>query len=106
MPDITVHELKQRLDQGDQIKMIDVREREEYEVSNLGGKLVPLSEFAQRLDDLEPFRNEEVVIVCRSGSRSGRVTQFLRSQGFKNARNLTGGMMSWAANIDPSLPIA
>lgn len=93
--DISVNELKNKLDKGEPFIFIDVREPEEYQEYNLGAKLIPLgnvdsipSEYAQHKDD-------EIVVHCRSGVRSGRTVEYLQSQGFTNARNLLGGVLAW-----------
>lgn len=105
MTDITVQELKQRLDAGEQINLIDVREQSEYDVSNLNGILMPMSNINSQLEDYMAYQFEEVVIHCRSGARSGRVVEALRQIGFVNARNLIGGIKAWADEIDPSMPV-
>ncbi|MBN8587402.1 MAG: rhodanese-like domain-containing protein [Rhodothermia bacterium] len=105
MADITVQELKKRMDAGEKLNIIDVREPAEYEVSNIGAPLVPLS----TLTDLSPFesyREQELIVHCRSGARSGRVVQMLLHAGYKNPRNLVGGIMAWAADIDPNMTVA
>lgn len=95
--DITVHELKQRLDAGESLHLIDVREEYEYDEQNLGGQLIPLGELPDRLDEIEDLKDEEIIVQCRSGNRSGKAQAFLESQGFSNVRNLTGGMLAWNA---------
>ena len=75
--------------------MIDVREEHEYEEFNIGATLIPLGEIADRLDEIEHLKNEEIIIHCRSGARSGRAQQYLESEGFTNVRNLIGGMLAW-----------
>ena len=95
--DITVTELKQRLDAGESIHIIDVREPWENEEFNINGKLIPLGDLQGKLDDLEPWINDEVVVHCKSGGRSAAAVDFMTRQGFKNARNLAGGMLAWQA---------
>jgi rhodanese-related sulfurtransferase len=95
--DITVSELKERLDAGEELNLIDVREDYEYDEQNLGGRLIPLGELPDRLDEIEDIKEEEVIVQCRSGNRSGKAKAFLESQGFTNVRNLTGGMLAWNA---------
>ncbi|MDQ1085869.1 MULTISPECIES: rhodanese-like domain-containing protein [unclassified Siphonobacter] len=93
--DISVQELKERLDKGEKINLIDVRNPDEYEEQNLGGRLITLGDLPDHLDELEPLKNEEIIIHCRSGARSGRAQQFLESQGFTNVRNVLGGILAY-----------
>ena len=96
MQTITVDELKQRLDAGEQLHIVDVREPYEHEEFNIGGVLHPLGQIQiMQVDELEPFKNEEVIVYCRSGNRSGQACMILETLGFTNAKNLTGGMMAW-----------
>lgn len=95
MMDITPKELKEKMDQGDEFVLIDVREPHEHSAFNVGGELIPLKTLPQRLGDLDDKKEAEVVVYCRSGARSGMAKQFLQEQGFKNVRNLTGGMLAW-----------
>lgn len=99
--DISVQELKERIDQGDAPIMIDVREPHEWEMQHLEGvQKISLGTLPYKIQDIEEIRDKEVVMICRSGGRSGRATQFLAQQGFTKVRNLTGGMLAWKANID------
>ena len=93
--DITVTELKERLDQGEDLNFLDVREEYEYEEENLGAKLIPLGELPDRIEELEDWKNSEVIVHCRSGARSGRAKAFMESQGFTNVRNVTGGILAY-----------
>lgn len=93
--DITVQELKQKLDNKDNFIFIDVREPHEYEAFNLGAKLIPLGSIGGALEDLEDHKSDEIVIHCRSGARSGQAQLFLQQYGFENVRNLTGGVLAW-----------
>ena len=95
--DITVKELKERLDKGEKINLIDVREPHEYAEDNLGGELIPLGELQYRLDELDGLQDEEVVVQCRSGARSAMAQQILEENGFNNVRNLTGGILAYRA---------
>ncbi len=97
--DISVQELKQRMDNGEKLNIIDVREPYEYEEFNIGAKLIPLGTLLTAIDDLEDLKNEEIIIHCRSGARSGNAQAYLQSVGFTNVRNLIGGMMEWQANF-------
>ena len=103
VPEITVSELKERLDRGDPITILDVREPFEWGISNLGeygARLIPMGELANRLDELDPAG--EIVVQCRSGNRSAQATLFLRSRGYSRAANLRGGILAWSDQIDPS----
>lgn len=93
--DITVEELKERLDKGEDLHFYDVREEHEYEEDNLGAILIPLGELPDHLDELEPLKDEEIIIHCRSGARSGRAVGYLQSQGFSNVRNVIGGILAY-----------
>ena len=105
--DITVKELKERLDKGEEIVMIDVREPHEWEVQHLEGvRKISLSQIPQHLKDLEDLKDSEVVLICRSGGRSGKATRYLQQMGFSNARNMEGGMKAWKSQIDPSFEVA
>ncbi|WP_138989431.1 rhodanese-like domain-containing protein [Larkinella sp. C7] len=96
--DITVQELKERLDKGEKINLIDVREEYEFDEDNLGGKLYPLGSLPSQIDELEELQDEEVIIHCRSGARSARAQQFLEQNGFSNVRNLIGGILAYREN--------
>ena len=93
--DINVQELKQKLDAKEDFVFIDVRENHEYEEFNLGAKLIPLGTFMDAIADLEQYKESEIVIHCRSGQRSGMAQHMLSEAGFKNVRNLTGGVLEW-----------
>ena len=94
--DITAEELKERLSKGETPIIIDVREDWEYQESNIAcSKLIPLGTLPQRLDDLEEYKNQEVIVHCRSGARSANAKAFLQQQGFSNVRNMLGGMLAY-----------
>jgi rhodanese-related sulfurtransferase len=95
--DITVEELKTRMDNGEQINLIDVREPHEYEEFNLGGKLIPLGTLTTAMDELSDIKNDEIIIHCRSGARSGMAKMMLMENGFTHVRNLLGGVLDWQA---------
>lgn len=95
MQDITVTELKAKLDANENVVMIDVREPFEYEQFNIGGQLIPLGSLPAALEDLEEHKEEEIVMICRSGNRSGAAKQMMAAQGFTKVRNLLGGMLDW-----------
>lgn len=105
VPEIDVQELKQRLDRGDRITIIDVREPHEWDIGNLepqGARLIPLGEIEERLDEIDP--SEEIVLQCRSGGRSARALELLREHGYEKLLNLKGGILAWSDEIDPSIP--
>lgn len=104
VPVLTVEELKARLDAGEAITLLDVREPDELEISRLEGVVeVPLGQLPDRIGELDP--NATTVVVCRSGARSERATAFLLAHGFRSVTNLAGGMNAWAQRVDPSLPV-
>ncbi len=96
MKNITVEELKERLDAGEQLHIIDVREPSEYAEYNIGAELIPLGQIMSlQLGDLEDLKNEELIIHCKSGGRSMQACMMLEQVGFTNVVNVTGGMMAW-----------
>lgn len=101
--DITVQELRQKLDAGDSFVFIDVREPWEYEEFNLKAQLIPLGDLMTRVSDLESHKNDEIIVHCRSGARSGMAQSLLQAQGFNNVRNLIGGVMAWKEQIGNSI---
>ena len=102
VPEITVEELKRRLDAKDDFILVDVREPHEYQICNLNGQLIPLGDLPRRVSELDPAR--ETVVHCRSGARSARAVAFLRQAGFTKVSNLAGGILAWSEKIDPKVP--
>ena len=102
IPQISAQELKQRLDAGEAVYILDVREPAEYQAANLGGKLIPLNTLPQHLEELD--REREIVVHCHAGVRSQRAAEFLQQAGFRKVKNLRGGILAWADRIDRSLP--
>ena len=102
IPEITAREVKARLDHGEDLFILDVREPHEYQICNLKGKLIPLGELPRRVHELDSSR--EMVVHCRSGKRSAEAIQFLQKAGFKKLWNLKGGVLAWADEVDPSMP--
>jgi len=101
--EITAIELKQRLDRGDSLKIVDVREPNEYQINRLpGSQLIPLGDIPKRYAELN--RNDEIVVQCKSGARSAKAADFLRSVGFTRVLNLKGGILDWIDKVDPSQP--
>jgi adenylyltransferase/sulfurtransferase len=102
--DITAQQLNEIIKNGDDIHLLDVREPHELEISNLGGaQLIPLGQLASRLPELDSA--DQMVVFCKSGTRSARALELLVSAGFRKAKNLKGGINAWALDIDPSLPV-
>jgi len=101
---MTVEELKAKMDQGERVRLIDVREQREYDVAHIeGAELMPLGQIMQWSLEL-PDKNEHIVLHCHHGGRSGRACQFLSQQGFTYLSNLEGGIDAWSTLIDPSVP--
>ena len=98
---IGARELKRRLDAGENLLLLDVREPFEYALANLGGLLIPAGEVAQRLGEID--RARAVVVHCRTGARSQRVAELLRQNGYERVENLAGGIAAWAAEVDPAM---
>jgi sulfur-carrier protein adenylyltransferase/sulfurtransferase len=101
--EITAVELKQRLDRGDKLRIVDVREPNEYQINRIpGSELIPLGDIPKRYGELNP--EEEIVVQCKMGGRSAKAADFLRSVGFKHVLNLKGGILDWVDKVDPSQP--
>lgn len=103
MKEISVQELQEKLDNNEDFQLIDVREDFEYEMSNLGGLLIPLGGILIEADKIS--KDKPVVVMCRSGKRSAVAIAQLEAQGFTNLTNLQGGILAWAQEIDPSLQV-
>jgi sulfur-carrier protein adenylyltransferase/sulfurtransferase len=101
VPDITPRELKARLDRGDDLYVLDVREPHEFQICNIGGHLIPLGDLPKRVSELDS--SKEIVAHCRSGKRSAEAAEFLRKAGFGKLLNLKGGILAWADEVDPSM---
>lgn len=95
MENIQVDELKQRLDKGEKLNLIDVREPWEYEEKNIGARLIPLNTLPEKVGELESLKNEEVILHCKSGRRSANAQKFLQQKGFTKVRNLEGGIEAY-----------
>ncbi len=96
MQNISAEELKARLDAGEQINIIDVREPHENAEFNIGGQLIPLGRVqTMQIDEIDELKEQELIVYCRSGNRSGQACLILDTLGFKNTKNLTGGMLGW-----------
>ncbi|MDE3147986.1 MAG: molybdopterin-synthase adenylyltransferase MoeB [Acidobacteriota bacterium] len=102
IPQLSVKELKSRIDAGEDVMILDVREPFEYQIANLGGKLIPMNDVPRRLAEIE--RDREIVVQCKMGGRSQRVAEFLSQAGYPRVVNLAGGIIAWANEIDPTMP--
>ena len=103
VPDIGPQELKRRLDAGEKLTVLDVREPWEIKLASLPGTLnIPLNEVPARLGELDP--HAELIVMCHAGGRSRRAAEFLSARGFTHVANLAGGIDAWSRDIDPDLP--
>ena len=102
VPEITSRELKARLDRGDDIYILDVREPHEYQICNIQGHLIPLGELPQRVHELDSSR--EIVAHCRVGKALGRGRRIPARAGFRKISNLKGGILAWSDEVDPNVP--
>lgn len=103
MNEITVQELQEKLNSGEDFQLVDVREDFEYEMSNLGGTLIPLG--GVLIESEKIAKDKPVVVMCRSGKRSAVAIMQLEQQGFTNLYNLQGGITAWAQEIDPTMQV-
>lgn len=103
MKEITVEELKAKIDNNEDFQLIDVREEFEYETSNLNGKHIPLADIVLEADKIA--RDKPVVVHCRSGKRSAQAIMLLEREGFDNLANLKGGILAWRDTFDPGMQV-
>jgi adenylyltransferase/sulfurtransferase len=101
IPQLTVKELKRRIDAGEDVFILDVREPYEYKIAQIGGKLIPQNDVPNRLAEID--RNREIIVHCHSGIRSQKIAEFLKQQGYPRVVNLAGGIQAWADEIDPKM---
>jgi adenylyltransferase/sulfurtransferase len=101
IPQLAVKELKRRIDAGEEVYILDVREPYEYKIAQIGGKLIPQNDVPNRLAEID--RNREVIVQCRSGVRSQKIAEYLKQQGYPRVVNLAGGILAWADEIDPKM---
>jgi rhodanese-related sulfurtransferase len=102
VPELVPLQVKHRLDAGEPLRLLDVREPWECAIAQLAGSVnIPMGEIAARWQELDA--DADIVVVCKAGSRSRRVAQFLSAQGFARVANLSGGIDAWTRDIDPSL---
>ena len=93
---ITVSEIRERLSKGEKLNLVDVREPSEHNEFNIGGELIPLGKIqSMEVEQLEALKDQELILYCRSGNRSGQACQILDMLGFTNKKNLQGGMLAW-----------
>ena len=104
IPQISVQQLKRKLDAKEEVFVLDVREPHEYKIVNLGAPLIPMGEIERRASELADKKNSEIVIYCKAGVRSQKAALALKQAGFTSISNLTGGILAWAEEIDPSMP--
>ncbi|HEY0161577.1 MAG TPA: molybdopterin-synthase adenylyltransferase MoeB [Edaphobacter sp.] len=104
IPQITVEDLKRKLDAKENVFVLDVREPHEYPIANLGAPLIPVGTIESRIGEIAEHKNDEVIVHCRSGARSQKAALALKAAGFTNVSNLTGGILAWAEKIDPTMP--
>lgn len=100
--EISVQELKHMIDNEEDFQLVDVREQNEYDFTNIGGELIPLGSIPDNIDKIS--KNKKVIMQCRSGKRSADAIAFLQQHGFENLYNLSGGILAWSDEIDPSIP--
>ena len=100
--EITVDELKKRLDNKDDLFILDVREPQEYQICNLNGYLIPLRDLPNRINELDTAK--EIIVHCKVGGRSRQAVEFMKQSGFRKVKNLVGGIDEWAEVIDPTMP--
>jgi len=108
MEEITVHAFKEKIDHQEKVFLLDVREPFEQYQSNIdyeNSALIPVGQLSDRINEIEDHKDEEVVCMCRSGSRSAEACKLLEEKGFSNVKNLKGGINQWAKDIDNSLPV-
>jgi rhodanese-related sulfurtransferase len=98
VPEIRVEELKRRLDAGENLFLLDVRDEFEYEISNIGGQLIPLAELSKRVNELDA--SQKIVALCKMGPRSIKAVKVLHDAGFNNVWSLTGGIHAWSDRVD------
>ena len=101
IPQLSVKDLKRRIDAGEDVFILDVREPYEYQIAQIGGKLIPQNDVPQRLAEIP--RDREIVVQCRSGARSQRIAEFLKQSGYPQVVNLAGGILAWSDEIDPKV---
>jgi adenylyltransferase/sulfurtransferase len=102
IPQLSVKDLKRRMDAGENLYILEVREPFEYQIANIGGKLIPQNEVPQRIGEID--RSQEIIVHCKAGGRSQRIAEFLKQSGYPNVTNLAGGILAWSDEVDPAVP--
>lgn len=103
--EITCQEVHEKRSRGESFLLLDCREQDEFDLVHIeGARLVPMSELADRVSELESHRSEEIVVYCHHGGRSLRVTRWLQGQGYADVKSMAGGIDEWATLIEPTLP--
>ena len=102
IPQVSAKELKRRMDAGENLFILDVREPFEYQIANIGGKLIPQNDVPQRIGEID--RDREIIVHCKAGGRSQRIAEYLKQSGFPNVANLAGGILAWSDEVDPTVP--
>jgi len=102
IPQVSAKELKRRMDAGENLFILDVREPFEYQIANIGGKLIPQNDVPQRIGEID--RDREIIVHCKAGGRSQRIAEYLKHAGFPNVANLAGGILAWSDEVDPTVP--
>lgn len=103
VPSVSVTEIHRRQKSGEEVLLLDVRGQDERDFASIGGLHIEMTGLPSRLEELEPFRDEEIVVYCRSGQRSAGVVRFLKANGFEKALNLDGGILAWSRQVDSSI---
>lgn len=101
---ISAQELKEKMDTSEDFLLLDVRQQDEYDFVNLDGTLIPLGQLSQRITEIDAYKDKDVVVMCRTGSRSAQAARILVREGFQNVYNLSGGITGWSRDVDPSMP--
>ena len=104
IPQISVQELKRRLDAKEDVFVLDVRESHEVQIVNIGAPFIPLGDLPKRVGELAAQKDRDIVVHCKSGGRSQKAALILKNAGFPHVENLAGGILAWAEKIDPTLP--
>jgi adenylyltransferase/sulfurtransferase len=102
IPQVSPKDLKRRIDAGEDLFILDVREPFEYQIANIGGTLIPQNDVAGRIGELD--RNREIVVHCKAGGRSQKIAEYLNQSGFTKVSNLAGGILAWSDEVDPKVP--
>ena len=103
IPEITVKELKSKMDKKEKLTLVDVREPNEFQINRIpGAKLIPLGNIPERVHELDSA--DEIVVNCHFGGRSAKAVEFLQKMGFKKVKNLAGGIDAWSRDVDPKIP--